>query len=191
MRMLIYLLFVSYFVLENPKTLQSLDLQPVVWFAPGILAGLLMFYGLHRQELSRKLLTWLLLLFPLIKPAQTHLAFLPQGIWTLMSFLGGYLCIYFYLERKFPASSLCKLLWSESSVKQSGLSVYFANIFKDILTYVQILLGLMVVGSFSLLTNLVSSHSILSNPWIDGSVNLLIATLILCLMEPVESNRCN
>ena len=190
MRMLIYLLFVSYFILENPKILQSLDLQPIVWFAPGILAGLLIFFCLRRRELSRKLITWFLLLLPFIKPVQTQLILLPQGVWTLMSFLCGYLCIYFYLERKFPADTLCKALWSYSSVKSSGLSIYFANIFKDVLTYVQIILGLLVVISFSIISSQVSSHSILSNPWMDGSVNLLVAALILCLMEPVESQRC-
>lgn len=191
MRMFLYLLFATYYVMENPRVLQTMDLQYLPWFAPGVLLGLLVFYGLRRQELLRKLIAWMLLITPFFKPIQPYFSALPGGTWSLISLLGGYFCIYFYLECKYPEKNLDRLLWQNSSWKNAGLNQYFADLFLDILIYMQLFMGLAVVASFSLIASLVSSNSILTNHWIDGSINLLIAALLIGLMEPLEVKRCS
>ena len=190
MRMIIYLLLGLYFLLENPSILSSLDLSWLPFFAPGVLLGLLTFYVLRSLELTRKLLGWLLLLIPLFKPLQIYHMNLPGGVWALLSFIGGYFCIFFYLEKRFCNNKLEVILWEHASVRSAGLKHYFYKIFSDILTYLQLILGLLVVLSFSLLQHLVSSHSLLTNPWIDGSINLLIAIFAISLMEPLEAQTC-
>ena len=190
MRMIIYLLLSFYFLLENPSILRSLDFTWLPFFAPGMFMGLLIFYLLHNRELSRKLIAWLLLIAPLFKPIQNQCAQLPGETWALLSFIGGYFCIFFYLEKRFTSNKLELLLWESSSLKPSGLKQFFYEIFSDILIYLQLVLGLLMVLSFSLIQHLASSHSLLLNPWIDGSINLLIAVFIIGLMEPLEVQTC-
>ena len=55
------------------------------------------------------------------------------------------------------------------------------------LIYLQLILGLLVVLSFGLIEHFASSHSLLSNPWIDGSINLMLAVFVIGLMEPLEN----
>tara|TARA_Y100000589_G_scaffold202509_1_gene191002 strand:- start:1387 stop:1962 length:576 start_codon:yes stop_codon:yes gene_type:complete len=190
MRMIIYLLLSLYFLLENPSILSSLDLSWLPCFAPGVLLGLLIFYIMRNNELSRKLLGWLLLLTPIFKPLQPYYALLPGGMWALLSFIGGYFCIYFYLEKRLCGNKLEIVLWQHSSVVSAGLKHFFYKIFSDILVYLQLILGILVVVTFSFLQNLVSSHSLLTNPWIDGSINILIALFAISLMEPLETQTC-
>ena len=190
MRMIIYLLLSFYFLLENPSVLRSLDFTWLPFFAPGILVGLISFYLLHKHELTRKLIAWLLLIAPLFKPIQNQCTQLPGETWALLSFIGGYFCIFFYLEKKFTNNKLELILWESSSIKSAGLKHFFYEIFSDILTYLQLVLGLLIVLSFGLIQHLVSSHSLLLNPWIDGSINLLIAVFIIGLMEPLEVQTC-
>ncbi|MEE2924852.1 MAG: hypothetical protein VX619_08765 [bacterium] len=188
--MIIYLLLSFYFLLENPSVLRSLDFTWLPFFAPGILVGLISFYLLHKHELTRKLIAWLLLIAPLFKPIQNQCTQLPGETWALLSFIGGYFCIFFYLEKKFTNNKLELILWESSSIKSAGLKHFFYEIFSDILIYLQLVLGLLIVLSFGLIQHLVSSHSLLLNPWIDGSINLLIAVFIIGLMEPLEVQTC-
>jgi len=190
MRMIIYLLLSFYFLLENPQILKSLDFAWLPFFAPGTFFGLLIFYLLHKRELTRKLIAWLLLIAPLFKPIQNQCTQLPGDTWALLSFLGGYFCIFFYLEKKFTNNKLEFFLWESSSINQAGLKHFFYEVFSDILTYLQLILGLLIVLSFSLLQQLVSTHSLLVNPWIDGSINFLIAIFLIGLMEPLEVQVC-
>ena len=190
MRMIIYLLLSFYFLLENPSVLRSLDFTWLPFFAPGILVGLISFYLLHKHELTRKLIAWLLLIAPLFKPIQNHCSHLPGETWALLSFIGGYFCIFFYLEKKFTNNKLELILWESNSIKSASLKYFFYEIFSDILIYLQLVLGLLIVLSFGLIQHLVSSHSLLLNPWIDGSINLLIAVFIIGLMEPSEVQTC-
>ena len=190
MCMIIYLLLSFYFLLENPSVLRSLDFTWLPFFAPGILVGLISFYLLHKHELTRKLIAWLLLIAPLFKPIQNHCSHLPGETWALLSFIGGYFCIFFYLEKKFTNNKLELILWESNSIKSAGLKHFFYEIFSDTLIYLQLVLGLLIVLSFGLIQHLVSSHSLLLNPWIDGSINLLIPVFIIGLMEPLEVQTC-
>ena len=190
MRIIIYLLLSFYFLLENPLIIRSIDLIWLPFFAPGVLAGLLSFYLLHKRELTRKLIAWLLLIAPLFKPIQSQCSQLPGEVWALLSFIGGYFCIVFYLERKFTSNKLELLLWQTSSIKKSNLRQFFYEVFSDVLIYLQLILGLLVVLSFGLIEHFASSHSLLANPWIDGSINLMLAVFVIGLMEPLEVQTC-